>query len=116
MAESYLDKVSVIVDAYAGDIITEEEVQLLATRNSLYMQDVKVIYHVAYTQPLETVQLLKTMQDEKNNTEQKIEAIADVVIEGNVDIDIAEEIAVLEKLSIDEIHSVIQHKREEEVK
>ena len=111
-AETYMDKASVIVDAYAGDIINNEEVELLAVRNSLHMKDIKTVYHVAYTQPMETVNLLQMMQDEKVSTQRKIEAIADVVLDESVDLNVAEEIAKMQKLSIDDILSVIQIKRD----
>ena len=111
-AESYMDKASVIVDAYAGDVITDEEVELLAIRNNLHMKDIKTIYYVAYSQPMETVKLLKMMQDGEVNTKRKIEAIADVVLNESVDPDVAEEVAKIQKLSIDEILSVIRSKQE----
>lgn len=111
-AESYIDKVSVIVDAYAREVITNEEAEVLAERNTLYMKDLKAIYHVAYTQPIEMVELLRMMQDEQVGTQRKVEAIADVVLNESFDVDVAEEIAKMQKLSIDEILSVIQIKKE----
>ena len=113
IAESYLDKVSVIVDAYVAEIITDEEVEILATRNSLHMKDIRAIYYVAYSQPMATVKLLQMMQDEKVDTQRKIEAIADVVMDESIDIDIVEEIAKIKNLSIDEILLVIKSKKEE---
>lgn len=110
-AESYIDKVSVIVDAYAGEAITNEEVETLAEKNTLHMKDLKAIYHVAYTQPMEMVEFLRMMQDKKVETQRKVEAIADVVLDESFDVDIAEEIAKMQKLSIDEILSIIQIKR-----
>ncbi len=111
-ADSYLDKVSVIVDAYVSEVITDEEVEHLAARNSLHMKDIKAIYYIAYSQPIETVKLLRMMQDNKIDTQRKVEAIADVVMNESVDADIAEEVAKIKNLSIDEILSVIQTKKE----
>lgn len=110
-AESYIDKVSVIVDAFASGVITDDEAEILAKRNTLYMKDLKAIYHVAYSQPLEMVKLLQMMQDEKVSIQRKVEAIADVVLDESFDVDAVEEIAKMQKLSIDEILSIVQIKK-----
>jgi hypothetical protein len=52
------------------------------------------------------------MQDENVDTQRKIEAIADVVIYGGMDPNVAEEIAKMQKLSIDDILSVMKVKEE----
>jgi len=46
------------------------------------------------------------------HTQRKVEAIADVVVDGDVDVNVAEEIAKLQKLSIDDILSVMKVKEE----
>jgi hypothetical protein len=111
-ADSYFDKVSVIVDAYAENALNEEEVEQLAHKNSLHMKDIEAIYRVAYRQPEDMVVLLRMMQDKNVDTQRKIEAIADVVVEGNVDPNVAEEIAKMQKLSIDDILLVMKVKEE----
>jgi hypothetical protein len=52
------------------------------------------------------------MQDENVDTQRKIEAIADVVIYGGMDPNVAEEIAKMQKLSIDDILLVMKVKEE----
>jgi hypothetical protein len=52
------------------------------------------------------------MQDENVDTQRKIEAIADVVVEGNVNPNVAEEIAKMQKFSIDDILLVMKVKEE----
>jgi hypothetical protein len=111
-AESYFDKVSVIVDAYAENALNEEEVEQLAHKNSLHMKDIEAIYRVAYRQPEDMVALLRMMQNENVDTQRKIEAIADVVIYGGMDPNVAEEIAKMQKLSIDDILLVMKVKEE----
>ena len=111
-AESYFDKVSVMVDAYAENALNGEEVEQLAKKNNLHMKDIEAIYRIAYRQPEEMVELLLMMQDEKVHIRRKIEAIADVVIQGNVNPNVAEEIAKMQKLSIDDILLVMKVKEE----
>lgn len=111
-AESYFDKVSIIVDAYAENVLNEEEVEQLAHKNSLHMKDIKAIYRIVYTQPENMIALLRMMQDENVNTQRKLEAIADVVVEGNMNPNVAEEIAKMQKLSIDDIRLIMKAKEE----
>ena len=76
------------------------------------MKDIEAIYRVAYRQPVDMVALLRMMQDENVDTQRKIESIADVVIYGGMDPNVAEEIAKMQKLSIDDILLVMKVKEE----
>ncbi len=110
--DTYLQRVAVIVDAFADGSITGEAADALADKNDLAKQDLEAIYDVAYEQHAEIVILMRMMQDENITDTRKIEAIADVVINESVDTNVAEEIAKMQKLSIDEILSVVQIKRD----
>ena len=111
--DTYLQRVAVIVDAFAEGSITGEEADTIADKNALAKQDLGAIYNVTYEQQAEIVTLMRMIQDEKISDTRKIEAIADVVINESVDTNVAEEIANMQKLSIDEILSVIQLKRDD---
>lgn len=110
--DTYLQKIAVIVDAFARGEIAGDEADLLAERNNLSLLDLKAIYNVAYEQQTQTVTLMKMMQDENISDTRKVEAVADVLIDESVDTDIAEEIAKMKRLSIDEIRSIVHLKRE----
>ena len=109
--DTYLQRVAVVVDAFAEGSITGEEADAIADKNDLAKQDLEAIYNVAYEQQAKVVTLMRMVQDKKISDTQKIEVVADVVINESIDTNIAEEIAKMQKLSIDEILSVIQLKR-----
>ncbi len=111
-SESYLGKVSVIVDAFAQSVVTGDEADLLADRNGLNLNDMNAIYTVAYTQPMETVKLIEMLVDETIDSNRKIEAIADVVLKESVNIDIAEALANMQQLPINDILSIVDLKKE----
>ena len=58
-SESYMEKMSVIVDAFAQGILTEDEADLMAERNGLNIRDLNNIYRIVYTQSAETVDSVK---------------------------------------------------------
>ena len=111
-SSSYFGKVSVIVDAFAGGVINGQEADLLAERNSLDTGDLKVIYTMAYEQPEETVKLIKMLADEKIESSRKIEAVADVIIDESVDLDVAEALVDTNQLPVDDILAIVDLKRE----
>jgi len=110
--ETYMDKLAVIVDAFAEGSVTGEEADFLAERNSLDKKDLNTVYTVAYTQPIETVKLMQMVRDGNLSNERKEEAIADVWIDTNIDPNILEEIAMTKALSVDNIIEIARLKKE----
>ena len=111
-SETYMEKLAVIVDAFAEGSVTGEEADLLADRNNLARKDLSTVYAVAYTQPIETVKLMQMLRDDNFTRERKEEAIADVLIDTNIDSDILSEIAMTKELSIDNIFAISTLKKE----
>jgi vacuolar-type H+-ATPase subunit F/Vma7 len=111
-SSSYLGKASVIVDAFAQGVISGQEADLLAERNSLDTGDVKAIYTMLYEQPEETAKLIKMLADEKIDQSRKIEAVADVIVDESVNIDIAGALVDMKQLSVDDILTIVDLKKE----
>ena len=111
--ETYIDKLAVIVDAFAENTISGDEANMLADRNNLDKKDLNTIYTVAYTQPVEIVNLMQIVRDDSFTRERKEEAIADVLIETKVDADILSEIAMTKGLSIDNVLAISDAKSAE---
>ena len=111
-SSSYFGKVSVIVDAFAQGVINGQEADLLAERNNLDTGDVNAVYAMIYEQPRETVKLIKMLADEKIESSRKIEAVADVIIDESVNLDIAEALVDTNQLPVDDILTIVDLKRE----
>ncbi len=111
-AETYIDKLAVIVDAYAENSISGDEGNMLADRNNLDKKDLNSIYTVVYSEPREIVNLMQMVRDDSFTRERKEEAIADVLIDTNIDADILAEIAMTKELSIDNILVISKLKKE----
>ena len=111
-SETYMNKLAVIVDAFVEGSVTGEEADFLADRNNLDKKDLNTVYTVAYTQPIETVKLMQMVRDDNFTRERKEEAIADVLIDTNIDSDILSEIAMTKELSIDNILAISALKKE----
>lgn len=112
-AQTHLGKVSVIVDALYEGSLTYEEAKLLAHRNSISESDVNIIYEMIYVTPAETVKLVRLLRDDGLSTEKKEEAIATALIETNIDTDLVEELIISYRLSVDNVLSIRESKREE---
>jgi hypothetical protein len=115
-SETYMDKLAVIVDAFAEGSVTGDEADFLAERNNLDLKDLKNIYTIAYTQPAETVKLMQMVRDENITPQKKEEAIADAWINTNIDADILSEIAMTKELSIDNILAISDAKMQKETR
>ncbi len=111
-SESYLGRVSVIVDAFAQGIVTGDEADLMAERNGLNTEDLSNIYSIVYTEPAETVKLIGILADEKIDTNIKVEVIADMLIDSSVNTDIVEALVSAYSLSTDEILLMVDIKNE----
>ncbi len=111
-SETYIDKLVVIVDAFAEGSVTGEEADFLAERNNLALKDLNTIYTVTYTEHIETIKLMQMVRDESIAPQRKEEAIADVLMDTNIDADILFEIAMTKELSIDNIATLVKLKKE----
>ena len=111
-SESYLGKMSVILDAYAQGILSGEEADFMGERNGLDTGDLNSVYKVVYTEPSETVKLIGILADEKIETDIKIEIVAEMVIDESVNLDIIDALVSAYSLSTDDILSMIDIKRE----
>lgn len=110
--DTYLEKASVLVDAFYNGEITGEEANMIGERNGLSPQDLESIYKLLYLRPEETIALMRMVHDEEVSTARKIEAVADAVIDDIVDLGVVEEIMLHNKLSVDEVLSIVHLKRE----
>lgn len=111
-AESYFQKVAVIVDAYADGVLSDVEVEQMTLANALVLDDVRSAYRLIYDRPIETVKLIQLLGDENLSKQRKIEAVADVVINEDIDLNVVEALAELQHLSVDEIIFMIEIKRD----
>ena len=111
-SESHLEKIAVIVDAFAGGAIDGEEADHIAMRNDISAKDLKLIYNMAYEVPSRVTSLLYLLRDEKVSTVEKMEAFADELIDDIVDVDFLEGIARAFNLSVEEILEIHRLKNE----
>jgi hypothetical protein len=102
-AETYMEKVALIIDAFASGIIDGEEADFIALRNDLAPKDLHAIFTVAYDTPSEIVNLMKHLREEKVSIDEKEEALAKALVETSIDPDLIEEIAITHKLSTENI-------------
>jgi len=109
---TYMEKISVLVDAFATGEIDEHEAEYLAGKYRLDFKDVGTVYNIAYTQPETTVRLIERLHDSKTDLESKIEMLADAVYEDHVNITIAEGLVNIYGLSIESVLEAIRLKQE----
>ncbi len=114
-SESHLEKIAIIVDAYAKGEIDGEKADHLALRNDISTRDLRSMYDLVYTAPMRTRELLRTISEKEIPPLQKEEAVADELTEDMIDTDLIEEIVRAFGLPMDEIVEIIKLKREGKV-
>lgn len=110
--ETYLEKLTVLVDAFIDGEIDVDEAEYLANAHHLAFKDVGTMYSLMHTQPEATVALLQRLQDDSRDLQSKVEMLADAVYEENVNITIAEGLVHLYALPLDSVLEAIRIKRE----
>ncbi len=111
-SESYLSKVSILVNTFYEGEITGDETEMLAIKNHLDMKDLDRYYELAYAQPKETVRMIESLKNEKFTDIQKEETVADAVVYERVNLDIIEALIEPFGLSVESILEMVDLKRE----
>ena len=111
-AETYLDKVSVLVDAFYEGSVDYDGLHLLAIRNNIAEKDLNLIYTVAYVTPVETVKLMRLLRDETVSDQKKEEAVAVALTGTSIDSDLVEELVLTHALSVNNILVIKNHNNE----
>ncbi len=112
---SYLSKASVIVDEYAKGTIDNNEADMMAKYNNIEFDDLKSVYNMAYEIPFQIVRAMRRSRDKSVSQERREEAMADLLMESDVDADILEEIALSHHLSIENILEIVKLKNDDKL-
>ena len=111
-SEGCFEKGVEILDAYTRGILDDEGAEYLGELNGIKQGDLRALHRLAYVQPAETVRLIRAISDEKIDTQTKIEFIADMAIEGNVDLDVMEALIAAFGLPMEAIVEMIDLQKE----
>ena len=111
---TYLLKVSEIVDRYADGTISMDEANDIAEKNAINITDLKIVHSMAYITPKNLIKLLRELREELSTT-QKNELIVQAVIEGNIDVEILDELILTYQLNEDEIFKKVMLKKESQL-
>ncbi len=107
---TYLGKLAIIVEHFAGGKIDEKQMEKLCHDNGLDRSDADRLYDIFYTRSDETADLMRRLRETQNG-EEKIEMVAKALADNFIDARILEELSIYHSLSPEAVIIRAQTKR-----